>query len=461
MVEICERFCFYGVRSILAVYITDELGRSQTEGTKYYHYYISACYITPLLGAFISDQYWGKYKTISILSLVYILGNGVVSYGSYFIDFEGAEQQAFKWTAVGLFLIALGTGGIKPCVSAICGDQFEESQKKERDYFFEIFYICINLGSMISSFLTPKIRALKGDKVVELSSDPNFMPLQPGQVIDSSHYHHGQDHAGHGHDHHGHAHEHQGHLEHSRHQADQVLVTDFAPHNLTQVSNIESNWLQNWCEKADGTEDARCYSVAFGLPSLLMVAALLIFWSGSKLYVKKLPSGSVMVDLTKNAGRRLQSKLFPTIRSKSKWTHVTNDDRYNTKRIFSMLTWILPIAVFWSVFDLAGSRLTYIVKQMDSTIYSPVLRKLLFCQKDNWIKEDQVEAINPLLILPLTFLVRYVWEVIGKCLNRTFTRLTKISCGMFLLVVTCIYIYGLQKGIDEKFTYVFPEYWRS
>ena len=57
VVEICERFCFYGIRSILAVYLTDELGCTQTEGTSIYHLYIVFCYTTPIIGGMISDQY--------------------------------------------------------------------------------------------------------------------------------------------------------------------------------------------------------------------------------------------------------------------------------------------------------------------------------------------------------------------------------------------------------------------
>ena len=163
VVELCERFCFYGVRSVLAVYLTNELGCTQSQSTEIYHYYITFCYLTPLLGGLVADQYWGKYKTICILSLVYILGNTIISYGSYILD---DTMRAYKVTLFGLLMVAFGTGGIKPCVSSICGDQFRADDEEVRSQFFNAFYFVINLGSMVSSFLTPKLRAMSGAGVV-------------------------------------------------------------------------------------------------------------------------------------------------------------------------------------------------------------------------------------------------------------------------------------------------------
>lgn len=433
VVELCERFCFYGVRSVLAVYLTNELGCTQSQSTEIYHYYITFCYLTPLLGGLVADQYWGKYKTICILSLVYILGNTIISYGSYILD---DTMRAYKVTLFGLLMVAFGTGGIKPCVSSICGDQFRADDEEVRSQFFNAFYFVINLGSMVSSFLTPKLRAMSGAGVVLeeiplLESDIHGFnettDFWGSENVDFSY---------------------------------QIYLLIF----FTQISKppfhiLSTSFLESVCERLSIGPDSRCYSLSFGLPSALMVVALLLFVLGSKLYIKKPPAGSVIKEISVNAGVRIYSKVIPTLRAKAKWTTKPVQARNDTKRIFSMLAWILPIAGFWSIFDLAGTRLTFICKQIDSTIYSPITRWLFLCSDTNWIKEDQVEAINPFILLCLVPLYStLVFPFFEKLFRFKFTRLRQMTTGMFGLIICCFYIYALQKKIDEKFTYVFPEH---
>ncbi|MEK7389447.1 MAG: POT family MFS transporter [Elusimicrobiota bacterium] len=149
--EACERFSFYGMRSILTVFMVSHLLIAKNEATATYHLFVSACYLTPLLGAWISDRYWGKYKTIMTLSLLYCLGHGVLAL------WEGKE--ALYW---GLGLIALGSGGIKPCVSTFVGDQFTEKNKHLIGRIYDIFYFAINFGSFFSTLLTPWVLVAYG-----------------------------------------------------------------------------------------------------------------------------------------------------------------------------------------------------------------------------------------------------------------------------------------------------------
>ncbi len=144
--EACERFSFYGMRAILTVFMVSNIGMAKHEATAAYHLFVSACYFTPLIGAYIADRYWGKYKTIMTLSIVYCLGHGVLAM------FEG--KTALYW---GLGLIALGSGGIKPCVSTHVGDQFTEKNKHLIQKIYDIFYFAINFGSFFSTLLIPKM----------------------------------------------------------------------------------------------------------------------------------------------------------------------------------------------------------------------------------------------------------------------------------------------------------------
>ncbi|NWT68630.1 S15A1 protein, partial [Prunella himalayana] len=164
--EFCERFSYYGMKAVLTLYFTRFLHWEDNFATAIYHTFVALCYLTPILGAIIADSWLGKFKTILYLSIVYAIGQTVLSVGSI-NDLTDHNQDGspdaiavnIALSMVGLVLIALGTGGIKPCVSAFGGDQFEEDQEKQRSTFFSLFYLSINAGSLLSTLVTPSIRA--------------------------------------------------------------------------------------------------------------------------------------------------------------------------------------------------------------------------------------------------------------------------------------------------------------
>ncbi|CAB1327391.1 unnamed protein product [Coregonus sp. 'balchen'] len=133
--------------------------------TSIYHTFVALCYLTPILGAIVADSWLGKFKTIVYLSIVYTVGQVVMAVSAIHditdTDMDGTPDNMTFHVAmsmVGLFLIALGTGGIKPCVAAFGGDQFEDHQEKQRSTFFSIFYLSINAGSLLSTVITPILR---------------------------------------------------------------------------------------------------------------------------------------------------------------------------------------------------------------------------------------------------------------------------------------------------------------
>jgi POT family proton-dependent oligopeptide transporter len=142
--EACERYSYYGMRSILVIFMVQYLMIAKNEATYVYHMFAGACYLFPVLGAFISDRFLGKYKTILYLSIVYCLGHLVLAIWE--------NQMGLYW---GLGLIALGSGGIKPCVSAHVGDQFNKSNSHLLKKVFDLFYWMINFGSFFSTLITP------------------------------------------------------------------------------------------------------------------------------------------------------------------------------------------------------------------------------------------------------------------------------------------------------------------
>ncbi|KFP80918.1 Solute carrier family 15 member 1, partial [Apaloderma vittatum] len=163
--EFCERFSYYGMRAVLVLYFKYFLRWDENFSTAIYHAFVALCYFTPILGALIADSWLGKFMTIASLSVVYTIGQAVMAVSSIndLTDHnrDGSPdsfQLHIGLSMLGLVLIALGTGGIKPCVSSFGGDQFEEHQEKQRTAFFSIFYISINAGSLISTIITPILR---------------------------------------------------------------------------------------------------------------------------------------------------------------------------------------------------------------------------------------------------------------------------------------------------------------
>ncbi|NP_001281114.1 solute carrier family 15 member 1b [Cynoglossus semilaevis] len=164
--EFCERFSYYGMRAVLVLYFKYFLRWDDDFATTIYHTFVALCYLTPIFGAIIADSWLGKFKTIVYLSIVYAAGQVIMAVSAIH-DITDANKDGIPdnitfhvaLSMVGLLLIALGTGGIKPCVAAFGGDQFQDHQEKQRSTFFSIFYLSINAGSLLSTVITPILRA--------------------------------------------------------------------------------------------------------------------------------------------------------------------------------------------------------------------------------------------------------------------------------------------------------------
>ncbi len=150
--EFAERFSFYGMRAVLMVFMTTVLRThagapdlmSEAEASTWLHAYFAGVYYTPLLGGLIADLWLGKYRTIIALSLVYCAGHLVLA-----LD---PTRDGLFW---GLTLVALGAGGIKPCVSSHVGDQFGRTNAHLLARVYNWFYFSINLGAAVSMVATP------------------------------------------------------------------------------------------------------------------------------------------------------------------------------------------------------------------------------------------------------------------------------------------------------------------
>ncbi|CAO1383568.1 unnamed protein product [Diamesa tonsa] len=298
--EFCERFNYYGMRTILVLYLTIKLGYNDDTATVLFHLFTTMVYFFPILGAILADSLLGKFKTIVYLSCVYAVGSVLIALGAVPV----LNLPAKAMTVIGLLLIGLGSGGIKPCVAAFGGDQFKiPEQAAQLATFFSFFYFSINAGSLISTSLTPILR-----------------------------------------------------------------------------------------EDVHCFGDLDCFSLAFGVPGVLMVVSIIVFIFGRVLYTVKKPTGNVIVLVSKCVLNAISEKSKQSQRSLSHWLDYA-EPKYgkqlvdDIKSILKILLLFVPLPLFWALFDQQGSRWTFQATRMTGDLGFMTL------------KPDQMQVINPLLIL--------------------------------------------------------------
>lgn len=162
--ECCERLAYYGIATNLVSYLTNNMHEGNVSAARNVTTWAGTCYLAPLIGAVVADAYWGRYWTIAAFSTIYFFGMCTLTLSATVPAFKPVEcvgslcptttPAQYAVFFFGLYLIALGTGGIKPCVSSFGADQFDDTDPRERmkkGSFFNWFYFSINIGALISS----------------------------------------------------------------------------------------------------------------------------------------------------------------------------------------------------------------------------------------------------------------------------------------------------------------------
>ncbi|KAJ1430531.1 Proton-dependent oligopeptide transporter family [Sesbania bispinosa] len=159
----CERLAYYGIASNLVIHLTTKLHEGVVSAARNVTTFQGTCYLTPLLGSFFADAYWGRYWTIVVFYGIYLIGICVLILSATIPSLEPMEcvnsvcpSATLAQSAVfflGLYMIALGTGGIKPCIWPFGADQFDDTDHRERaskGSFFNWNYFTSNIGALIS-----------------------------------------------------------------------------------------------------------------------------------------------------------------------------------------------------------------------------------------------------------------------------------------------------------------------
>ena len=153
--EAAERFSFYGMRSILTLFLVNQFFNpahsvalttvANAKANERTHYFVMLAYALPFVGGLVADWFTGKYKLILYISIVYCIGHLLLSIFDTSLD-------GFTF---GIIVVAIGAGGIKSCVSANVGDQFDASNQDLLSKVYGWFYFSINAGSMVSNIMIP------------------------------------------------------------------------------------------------------------------------------------------------------------------------------------------------------------------------------------------------------------------------------------------------------------------
>ncbi|CAB3409589.1 unnamed protein product [Caenorhabditis bovis] len=355
--ELCERFSFYGMRAVLTLYFVNVLHFKNAHATVFFHAFTVVSYSSPILGSILADGYIGKFWTIFSVSILYAIGQILLASASIAPD----DNPIHPWLdMLGLLIIGIGTGGIKPCVSAFGGDQFPAHYTKMISYFFSMFYFSINAGSLISMYLTPYLRSV-----------PCF----------------GND---------------------------------------------------------------SCYPMAFGVPAILMILATLIFMAGSFWYKKVPPKENVISRVMATISRALKNKSSGIPRSH--WIehsldgHVCSKSKVcrelhgkcaerkfveDVKVLFRVCLMMLPVPMFWALYDQQGSTWVIQAISMDAHI------------TDSWtLIPDQMGFLNAFMILLMIPIFQSgIYPFVEK-IGIKLTLLRKMTAGG-LLTATAFIICGI------------------
>ncbi|XP_048583629.1 solute carrier family 15 member 2 isoform X2 [Nematostella vectensis] len=152
--EFGERFSYYGIKTVLVLYLTKDLMFNKDKGKAIYHAFSMVSYFTGVIGAMMADSFLGKYKTIAYTLFVYCLSEILLTATSA----DDIGQRSSIGPLIGLFLMAIACGNIKPCLAAFGGDQFKVEQSHLLELFFAMFYASVNVGAVLCMYFIPIVR---------------------------------------------------------------------------------------------------------------------------------------------------------------------------------------------------------------------------------------------------------------------------------------------------------------
>src|SRR4051812_21102884 len=161
--EFWERFSYYGMRAIFFLYMTTMLFGTDQAGistaSNIYGSYTGLVYLTPLIGGYVADRYWGNRRSIFVGGLLMAIGQFILFFCASMDPGSGGLTTTLLWT--GLAFLIFGNGFFKPNISTMVGQLYPEDQNTRKDSAYTIFYMGINAGA----FVAPLVCGYLGENV--------------------------------------------------------------------------------------------------------------------------------------------------------------------------------------------------------------------------------------------------------------------------------------------------------
>lgn len=409
--EAAERFSYYGMRAILWVHLAgiiatrlpqQEAGALATERV---HLFMAGVYLFPLIGAALADRLLGKYRTIIALSLVYCAGHAVMSLSDFYPGLVGGQETGLY---LGLALIALGSGGIKPCVSANVGDQFDKSNADLVPKVFQIFYFSINFGSAGATLLIPWMLEAYGPGVAFgvpgllmfiatfvfwLGRDKYVrVPPSPGGklgLIDAA-----------------------------------AVISLFVAFSSLVLFGVVFHGAISW--------PVRLVVAAVGF-----VGWFVLFRLRQRIETDKGFISVVVYALTHQRERQPGQGFFDVARAK-----FGDEAAEGPPAVMRIMGVFAMVTVFWALFEQHSSTWIQQATQMNLTVS-------LFGMTELTLLPSQIPALNPFMVMALIPFLNFVVYPLFEKVGVRVTPLRKMATGMFLTSLSFVTVALLQMRIDE------------
>lgn len=157
--EMWERFNFYGMRALLTLFMINSLRIMEADASIVYGGFLALCYLTPMLGGFISDRYLGNRNCIMLGGTMMGIGQLILFFSASIFSNNLELAKILLWLALGI--IIFGNGFFKPNISSMVGSLYPKTEKNKLDTAFTIFYMGINLGAFLGQFICPILGDVK------------------------------------------------------------------------------------------------------------------------------------------------------------------------------------------------------------------------------------------------------------------------------------------------------------
>ncbi len=157
--EMWERFNFYGMRALLTLFLVNSLMMKEEDASLIYGGFLGLCYLTPMLGGFIADRFFGNRNCILLGGLMMAIGQMFLFVSASVFSSNLSLATTIMYSALGI--IVFGNGFFKPNISSMVGSLYPVQEKSKLDTAFTIFYMGINLGAFLGQFICPILGDVK------------------------------------------------------------------------------------------------------------------------------------------------------------------------------------------------------------------------------------------------------------------------------------------------------------